>query len=249
MFRNTSIKSQMWILTIVMAISLAGAAGFTYYALSTMERQFNHIKDDVIETSLTIYDIEKRMNYISRNDRDIMLGGNIEKDKKELRENINAIEKNFQKLEIILKDDKDYQLLKKSKNSTMKFIQEAYNYLDSLTRDDIQNNKELIYTQYRKKLSPLAVASRKYFKTFVKNKKLLAKEAMEDMKSNINFYKMFVLFSSIFIVIVLLVITIKIRTSIVSGINRFKFLISNSCFNVVIRIIMDRNSKSYSWEK
>ena len=228
MFRNTTIKSQMWILTMVITVSLIGAAGFTYYALSTMEDEFDNIKNNVIETSLTIYDIEKRMNYISRNDRDIMLGGDIEKDKRELRENIAAIDKNFQKLEKILKGDKDYKLLEKSKETTLKFINEAYKYLDSLSPDDIKNNKESIYKIYRQKLSPLAIESRKYFKTFVKDKRAAAQIAMEEMKSSINFYRMFVLFSVITIIIILLIITIKIRSSIVSGINRFKCLIETA---------------------
>jgi methyl-accepting chemotaxis protein len=228
MFKNVSIKNQMWILTVVITISLIGAAGFTYYALSSMEDEFTDIKEKVIETSLTIYDIEKRMNYISRNDRDIMLGGNLEKDKRELRENIAAIEKNFQKLEKILKNNPDYPLLEKSKVSTLRFIKEAYKYLDALSTDDIQNNKEKIFHTYKMKLSPLAAESRKYFKEFVKNKRFAFKEKMEIMAGNINFYRMFVLFASISIIIVLLLLTIKIRTSIVSGINKFKELIQTA---------------------
>jgi len=228
MFRNVSIKSQMWILTVVITVSLIGAAGFTYYALSSMEDEFTEIKEKVIETSLTIYDIEKRMNYISRNDRDIMLGGDLEKDKRELRENIAAIEKNFQKLENILQGDPDYALLQKSKTSTMRFINEAYKYLDNLSPDDIQNKKEEIYHVYKTKLSPLAAESRKYFKQFVKDKRDAFKDQMEIMAQDINFYRMFVLFASITIVLVLLLLTIKIRTSIVSGINRFKDLIETA---------------------
>jgi methyl-accepting chemotaxis protein len=228
MFKNVSIKSQMWILTVVITVSLIGAAGFTYYALSSMEDEFTEIKEKVIETSLTIYDIEKRMNYISRNDRDIMLGGDLKKDKRELRENIAAIEKNFQKLENILQGDPDYPLLQKSKTSTMRFINEAYKYLDNLSPDDIQNKKEEIYHVYKTKLSPLAAESRKYFKQFVKDKRDAFKEQMDIMAKNINFYRMFVLFASITIVVVLLLLTIKIRTSIVSGINRFKDLIETA---------------------
>jgi len=228
MFRDVSIKRQMWILTVVITVSLIGAAGFTYYALSSMESEFTKIKEKFIETSLTIYDIEKKMNYISRNDRDIMLGGDLEKDKRELRENIEAIEKNFQKLETILEGDADYALLQKSKTSTLRFIKEAYQYLESLSPDDIQNNKEKIYHAYIAKLSPLAAESRKYFKEFVKNKRDAFKERMEIMAKDINFYRMFVLFASIGIVIVLLLLTIKIRTSIVSGINQFKNLIETA---------------------
>jgi len=228
MFRDVSIKNQMWILTVVITVSLIGAAGFTYYALTSMEDEFTEIKERVIETSLTIYDIEKRMNYISRNDRDIMLGGDLEKDKRELRENIREIEKDFQKLENILQNDPDYPLLQKSKKSTIRFIKEAYKYLDTLSSDDIQNRKEEIYNVYKTKLSPLAAESRKYFKQFVKDKRDAFKEQMEIMGRDINFYRMFVLFASISIIVILLLLTVKIRVSIVSGINRFKELIETA---------------------
>jgi len=225
MFRNVSIKNQMWILTIVITVSLVGAAGFTYYALTSMEKEFTKIKEKLIETSLSIYDIEKRMNYISRNDRDIMLGGNLEKDKQELRENIAAIKQNFKKLETILQNDVDFELLKKAEDSTMRFITEAYKYVDSLSKEEIQNNTTAIYQTYQQKLSPLAAQSRKYFQEFVKDKRNAFQEEMDKMAQNINFYRMFVPFASIAIVIILLLLTIQIRTSIVSGINRFKHLI------------------------
>ncbi|WP_418641195.1 methyl-accepting chemotaxis protein [Sulfurimonas sp. ST-27] len=228
MFRNKSIKELMWLLTIVIVISLVGAAGFTYYALNSIEKEFNEIKESSIDTSLTIYDIEKRMNYISRNDRDVMLGGDIEKDKRELRENISAIAENFKKLEKVSKNGSNAELLKKAKYSTLKFINEAYKYIDSLSTDDIKNNKEGIYHVYHQKLSPLAMESRKYFKTFVKNKKEQFIKDMKAMRSAITFYKLFVLGSSLLIIIILFLLTTKIRTSIVSGINRFRCLIETA---------------------
>ncbi len=228
MFRNRSIKEQMLWLTLIIVVSLIGAAGFTYYSLSSIEKEFNTIKETSIDTSLTIYDIEKRMNYISRNDRDVMLGGTLAKDKREIQNNINAIGEDFKKLEIASAHDANKELLQKSKLSTLEFINEAYKYINSLSASDIQNNKEAIYHTYHQKLSPLAVESRKYFKTFVKNKKEQFKNDMDNMKSAMVFYKMFVLVSSLFIIIILFLITTKIRTSMVEGINRFRCLIETA---------------------
>ncbi len=221
MFKNMSIKQQMWMLTVILTISLIGAAGFTYYSLSTMEKEFETLQKKDIETALIIYDIEKRMNYISRNTRDIMLGGNLQKDKQKIAENITAIKQDFQKLENILKDSKDYPLLLKSKESTLKFINEAYKYMQSLTPERIASSKDEIYEIYHKTLSPYAIESRKYFKEFVKDKKTEFKHNMIKMKENMNFYRMFVLFASVSIILILLVITFQIRKSIVSGIQGF----------------------------
>ena len=221
MFKSMSIKQQMWLLTVVITISLIGAAGFTYYSLAKMQEEFIDLKDYQIEAALTIYDIEKRMNYISRNDRDIMLGGNREKDLRELRENIEAIRKNFDKLEPITITAEDKRLLQKAKDSTMKFITEAYKYLSSLTPEQISNEKEANYAHYKKLLSPLAIESRKYFKQFVKDRRTEFIKSIDAMKTEMNFYRLFVLFASITIIIVLLFLTLGIRKSIVGGIEHF----------------------------
>ena len=222
MFTNLSIKSKMSRLTIIILVSLIGAAGFTYFALSSMQAKFTKLKNNEIATTLTIYDIEKRMNYISRNDRDVMLGGDKNKDIKELHENIAAIAQNFKKLEIILKDATDYELLQKSRKSTLKFINEAYSYINSLSKEDINNNTALIFQAYKTKLSPLAIQSRKYFKSFVKNKKVEFQQNIQTMNDDIKFYKLFVLFSGIGIILLLLFITTTISKSIVQSIENFK---------------------------
>ena len=228
MFRNMSIKQQMWLLTVVITISLIGAAGFTYYSLAKMQKEFIDLKNHDIEAALTIYDIEKRMNYISRNDRDIMLGGNFQKDTRELHENIEAIRKNFDKLATMVTREEDKKLLAKSKESTMKFITEAYKFLTSLTPEQIANQKEANYAHYHKLLSPLAIESRKYFKQFVKNKRNEFAKSIDAMKSEMNFYRLFILFASITIIIVLLVLTLGIRKAIVGGIERFIGLIQTA---------------------
>ena len=217
----------MWLLTVVITLSLIGAAGFTYYSLAKMQEKFLHLKNYQIESALTIYDIEKRMNYISRNDRDIMLGGDFEKDTRELKENIEAIRKNFEKLATVTTPE-DKELLEKSKASTMKFITEAYRYLTSLTPEQIANEKEKNYAHYKQLLSPLAAESRKYFKQFVKDKKTEFINSIDELKSKMNFYRLFVLFASIVIILILLTLTFYIRRSIVGGILRFCELIQTA---------------------
>ena len=228
MFDHLSIKKKMSLLTVVTLVVLIGAAGFTYYALSSMQNEFTKLKDNEIETTLTIYDIEKRMNYISRNDRDVMLGGNKTKDVKELRENIDAIERNFKKLERILQGSGDITLLEKSKKSTLKFINQAYKYISGLSEDDITNHTKTIFKEYKQTLSPLAIESRKYFKTFVQNKKTEFKQSIEMMNGDIHFYKLFVLLSSIAIIILLLFFTTKISRSITNSIEVFKTLMDRA---------------------
>lgn len=228
MFSHLSIKHKMQVLTGIILIALIGAAGFTFYALHSMQAEFIKLKDNEIATALTIYDIEKRMNYISRNDRDVMLGGTRDKDVKELKENIDAIAANFKKLDTILKGQKDYDLLKKSEHSTMAFINEAYTYISSLTPESIANNKEGNYAIYKQKLSPLAIESRKYFKKFVKDKKEEFQTNIDTLNTSIAFYKAFVLVSSILITILLFALTMMTGKSIVQGINTFKYLIEKT---------------------
>ena len=223
-----SIKKMMQLLTVVITISLVGAAGFTYYSLTKMHDDFISLKNRDIESAITIYDIEKRMNYISRNDRDIMLGGNYQKDLQEIEENIKAIKQNFDKLERIVKDARDKELLQRAKASTIRFITEAYNFVGSLRPLQIQTQKEEVFRRYKAILSPLAIESRKLFWEFVKDKRFEFAKQMEKMRDKIQFYRLFVLIASIFIVVLMLILTLSIQKTILSKIKRFISLLEST---------------------
>lgn len=68
--------------------------------------------------------IQKKMNYVSRTTRDIMLGGNYQKDTSQLKASIENIREEFNSLKTIVPEDSvSSALIKDAKSSTIIFLE------------------------------------------------------------------------------------------------------------------------------
>jgi len=226
MFSNLSIKKKMNYLVAIATISILFAAIFVFGAMSDLEKDYNHLYKNSMKAGLSTLIIEKNMNHVSRNDRDIMLGGPKEKDLIQIKKNINTIEKNFKILENLANTTKTKTLVKQAKSSTMLFLQKAFSMMQSFTNENINNDKEKIFHQYRKTLTPLAEESRKYFKKLVTLKQNELAENSKSLQTKIAFYKYLVLIAGLFVASVVFILAIIIRKSITDGIENFTELIT-----------------------
>lgn len=226
MFQNLSIKKKMNYLVAIATISIVFAAIFVFGAMSNLEKDYNHLYENSMKAGLSTLIIEKNMNHVSRNDRDIMLGGPKEKDIAQIQENINTIKHNFDVLASLKNTPEVQDLVLKSKESTLKFINTAFKMMKSLTPEMIANDKEGIYKKYHNTLTPLAEKSRKYFKKLVKLKHDELAENSKSLQTKITFYKYLVLIAGLFVGMVVLILSIIIRKSITSSIEKFTELIT-----------------------
>ncbi|QOP46087.1 methyl-accepting chemotaxis protein [Sulfurimonas paralvinellae] len=226
MFQNLSIKKKMNYLVAIATVSIVFAAIFVFGAMSDLEKDYNHLYKNSMKAGLNTLIIEKNMNHVSRNDRDIMLGGPKEKDIAQIQENIKTIKQSFDVLAGLDNSPEVHNLVIKSKESTLKFINTAFDMMKSLTPEMIKNSKEEIYQQYHDKLTPLAEESRKYFKKLVKLKQTELAQNSKSLQTKITFYKYLVLIAGIFVGLVVLVLSIIIRKSITSSIEKFTELIT-----------------------
>jgi methyl-accepting chemotaxis protein len=117
-------------------------------------------------------------------------------------------------------------MVKESKNSTMLFLNNTLKTMKSLNPQMIQENKDEIYKNYSKELTPFANASRDSFKKLVDLKSNELEKDSIGLASEINFFKYFTLFAGIFIGVVMLILATVIRKSITSGINQFTSIIT-----------------------
>jgi methyl-accepting chemotaxis protein len=228
MFQNLSIKKKMNYLVGIATVSIVFAAIFVFAAMSDLEKDYNHLYKNSMKAGLSTLIIEKNMNHVSRNDRDIMLGGPKDKDIAQIQENINAIEHNFDILAGLQNTSEVQDLVLKSKESTQRFINTAFTMMKSLTPDMINNHKKEIYHKYHDTLTPLAEESRKYFKKLVKLKQDELAKSSKSLQTKITFYKYLVLVAGLFVGLVVFILAIVIRKSITTGIESFTELITYS---------------------
>ncbi len=228
MFQNLSIKKKMNYLVAIATISIIFAAIFVFGAMSDLEKDYNHLYKNSMKAGLSTLVIEKNMNHVSRNDRDIMLGGPREKDLAQITDNIQTVQKQFKILAGLENSPQTQDLVIKAKNSTMHFLNSAHEMMQALTPEEIANKKEAIFHTYRKTLTPLAEESRKYFKKLVQLKQEELAEKSKSLQKKISFYKYLVLIAGLFVALVVFVLAIMIRKSITSNIEDFTELITHA---------------------
>ena len=226
MFESMSIQKKMNYLIAMATFAIFSATIFVFWSMSHIESEYKHLRSNSMKAGLSTLKIEKSLNYISRTTRDIMLGGDYNKDITKLKASIEEIEGYFNVLEKLMEGQDSTSLVRDSKSSTMLFINNSLEMMQNLSQSQIQNNTAEIYAKYKHDLTPYANASRTSFKKLVMMKEKELKENSESLEGEISFYKYLVLIAGILTGLVVLIIATMIRKSITDGINQFTTLIS-----------------------
>lgn len=216
--QKLSIKERMRYLVASATLSVVGAAVFVYFAFDSISSQYQDLQNKSTGGAMVALEIEKDLNYFSRTTRDIMLGGNYEKNIKKLEEKINNIHKLFTELEQTASDNEAKTLVAHAKESTDQFLDNAFDLMKSYHPSE---GAESIYGRYKKELTPYAEASREDFEKVVKIKMEALNNASESLQFEINFYKYFVLVTGIGVAIVIFIFAMMIQKSIISALDKF----------------------------
>src|SRR3990167_2050275 len=225
MFKNLSIHKKMNYFIAMVTISVFSAAISIFLALGHIESKYNYLHQNSMTSALTTLDIEKNLNYISRLSRDIMLGGDYDKNIEKLSDTITKIGNDFSLLEKLMSNDKSYEMVKEAKNSTMLFLENTLKMMKSLSPQAINESKGEIYSNYSKELTPFANASRESFKKLVDLKSSELDKDSINLGNELVFFKFLALVAGIVVGIIVLIFATLIRKSITSGINDFTSLI------------------------
>ncbi len=225
--QDMSIKKRMNYLVSAATMSVIGAAVFVYFAFSSLESQYSELQEKTISGAMNALEIEKDLNYISRTSRDIMLGGDYNKNIDKLEKHIDKIHTVFIELDKSASEPAEQQLIKDAKESTSAFLDNSLTMMKSLDAATISSNSTAIYAKYKKELTPYADASRDKFEKVVELKHEKLKTASESLHSQITFYKFFVLMTGFGVAIVIFIFASMISSSITIAIEKFTRIIAS----------------------
>ena len=225
MFTNLSIQKKMNYFIGMVTISVLGASLLIFAAMSHVKSQYDHLHNNSMIGGLTTLSIEKNLNYISRTSRDIILGGDYNKNISKLTNKIDSIRNDFLTLEKLMKGDDSLSMVQEAKSTTMLFLDNSLKMMKSLSADEIVNEKASIYARYKNDLTPFANASRESFKKLVKQKTQELSIDSVSLSDEINFFKYLILIAGIMVTATVFSFATVIRKSIVGGINEFTSLI------------------------
>jgi len=228
LLKNSSIKQRINYLIVIVTISVVGAALFAFFALQSISSQYNDLQEHSISGAIHTLEIQKDLNYVSRTSRDILLGGDYDKDMKKLRERAESIRASFDKLAKTIEDTASLELIQEAKKSTLVFLDNSYSMMSSLTQKQIHDNTTENFKKYKKTLSPYAISSRDAFKKVVDLKEKELEVSSEKMNTEIGFYKIFFLISGFIITGIIIMFASSVRTTISNALVRFTTVMQNS---------------------
>jgi methyl-accepting chemotaxis protein len=238
--QKLSIRKQMNYLVAAATLSVVGASVFVFFAFQSVETQYEELQQYSTSGALQALEIEKDLNYISRTSRDIMLGGDYDKNMVKLNDHIIKIKKTFVELEQN-PDPLSRPLIKDAKESTIAFLDNTMIMMRSLDKTSIASQSGTIYAAYKKKLTPYADASREEFEKVVKQKKEDLAVSSQSLHDEITFYKLFVLIMGISVAIVIFIFAAMVQRSITGAVENFTSVIKTVASGIFSNTQVDTN--------
>jgi methyl-accepting chemotaxis protein len=126
------------------------------------------ILDYSVYNKVTILEINRDLNYISRLTRNIMLGSGYDKDMEKFRDRRERIESKFESLIKNVETDKEVSDARNAKTAALAFIDKCYEIVGG-GKDIPKDQRYKLYDVYKVQATPLAVESRKYFGSLIKS--------------------------------------------------------------------------------
>jgi methyl-accepting chemotaxis protein len=94
-FNNLSIRQRMRFLIGFVTFLVLITSAFISVAFNKIESRYKYLQENSVVAALYTLEIEKALNYVSRVNRDIMLGNDYDKNIIELQEQNQFIKENF----------------------------------------------------------------------------------------------------------------------------------------------------------
>ncbi|WP_198304421.1 methyl-accepting chemotaxis protein [Arcobacter vandammei] len=220
---NFTIAKKMFLFAVVVFVTILVTVILKFNSVNEAEKNFNIFKDRAVAGKFYVLEVEKELNFIARNSRDIMLGNAYENNIKNLEKSKANIIKSFDGLLSTAKNEAEKEGIIKVKQVVLDFADDGYIKMKSM--ENIERTPEVLakmYQAYKKDATPLANKSRENFSKLIKEKEddynLQAEvyhQQMEDLKTII------IVESLLILIIVILSLTL-LSKNIISSLNKFK---------------------------
>ncbi len=218
--KKFSIKAKLQFILGLIIVSYIVMASITIYNLTTIYNNVKELKEKNLIGKIHTLEINRDLNYISRLTRNIMLGSDYDKDLKKLENRTERITENYNKLIKLADSEEEKNLIKKSKQATLAFINSGKDIVLKL-RDVPQGERYKAYQEYKVIATPLAEESRKYFQKIEKLKDKEFNESLEKIEAFTNLAKKSVYIGAPLFLALITGILLAIIVSISKPINVF----------------------------
>lgn len=174
-FDRVTFKGKFVLIGLLAIIFVCMVGGYQSYYRGKIESGINKVLNESVERKITLLEISRDVNYVSRLTRNIMLGSNYDKDMAGFQKRLEDIDKNFTKLKKLSGDNDS--VVYSAEKSTFDFLNKCKEILVN-GKDIPSGEKYTLYQVYKKEATPPAEESRKYFGELIKSEEKYYNETM-----------------------------------------------------------------------
>ncbi|MCT7485326.1 methyl-accepting chemotaxis protein [Aliarcobacter cryaerophilus] len=220
---NFTIAKKMMLFAIVIFVTIFITGVLKFNNLLNTEKNFNIFKDRAVAGKFYVLEVEKELNFVARNSRDIMLGNAYENNIKNLEKSRENIIKSFDGLLQTSQNEAEKNVVLEVKKTVLDFIEDGYKKMKSL--ETVERTPEVLaamYQAYRKDATPLANKSRENFSKLIKEKEEDYTLQSELYNNQMKGLKNIIIIDSLVLVLIVILSLLLLSRDIIQSLNKFK---------------------------
>ncbi|WNL13274.1 methyl-accepting chemotaxis protein [Aliarcobacter cryaerophilus] len=220
---NFTIAKKMMLFAVVIFVTILITGLLKFNNLLNTEKNFNIFKDRAVAGKFYVLEVEKELNFVARNSRDIMLGNSYDNNIKNLEKSRENIIKSFDGLLQTSQNEAEKNVVLEVKKTVLDFIEDGYKKMKSL--QTVERTPEVLaamYQAYRKDATPLANKSRENFSKLIKEKEEDYTLQSELYNNQMKALKNIIIIESLVLVLIVILSLLLLSRDIIQSLNKFK---------------------------
>ena len=220
---NFTIAKKMILFAVVIFVTIFITWLLKFNNLLNTEKNFNIFKDRAVAGKFYVLEVEKELNFVARNSRDIMLGNSYDNNIKNLEKSRENIIKSFDGLLQTSQNEAEKNVVLEVKKTVLDFIEDGYKKMKSL--QTVERTPEILaamYQAYKKDATPLANKSRENFSKLIKEKEEDYTLQSELYSKQMKALKNIIIIESLVLVLIVILSLLLLSRDIIQSLNKFK---------------------------
>ena len=220
---NFTIAKKMMLFAVVIFVTIFITGLLKFNNLLNTEKNFNIFKDRAVAGKFYVLEVEKELNFVARNSRDIMLGNSYDNNIKNLEKSRENIIKSFDGLLQTSQNEAEKNVVLEVKKTVLDFIEDGYKKMKSL--QTVERTPEILaamYQAYKKDATPLANKSRENFSKLIKEKEEDYTFQSELYNKQMKALKNIIIIESLVLVLIVILSLLLLSRDIIQSLNKFK---------------------------
>jgi PAS domain S-box-containing protein len=195
----------MFLLALVITVCVSAMAVTAIISMSTLSEHFRSLRSHEIVTEMSVTKLGRDLNYLSRLTRDIMLGGNYERDMEAVDDIFEECTKHFEILNKAANTEASRKLIAEAYADTRKWLDLTKTMMTALGKLPVADRYKA-YKEYERIITPPSMKARDSFAK-------ISKSTMKDFEDGVETFEMTMAKSATSIIVISLVAILVIISS------------------------------------